>query len=387
MLDHEAPLAVRRTWSARNAPIAACRHRVPSPTAAGSTRGCPTTDCDRRSRRGARRPRRWLPGPPDRVAHAPARCRAAAVSRPSGTDDRSSPDRGRPGGATRVLADGADDHPGRVGVGVARHRGSVLPPSRDPHTPTSNSEANERSFDIAFANALARDRRGRQRCRCPARTSTRRCATVTAATTASSAPGPRARRSPCWSSSPPRTTTSRSVLAGQWLDGMTGSDLLDDARRLHPQAKRGLLIDWGDWGVPATGNAIFEVDLQRPDRPLPAPAVAAARRALPPRDLGMAARVGRVAARVAVHDPHRRRVVVGPGVRAAGAARALRDAARVLTRGLGRRARPRRAGRRRGWAPARHLPRRDGPARSHQRRDRGGGGLAGQPARAPTSTS
>ena len=26
------------------------------------------------------------------------------------------------------------------------------------------------------------------------------------------------------------------VLAGQWLDGMTGSELLDDARRLHPHA-------------------------------------------------------------------------------------------------------------------------------------------------------
>jgi thioredoxin reductase (NADPH) len=48
------------------------------------------------------------------------------------------------------------------------------------------------------------------------------------------------------------------VLAGQWLDGMTGSDLLDGARRLHPQTKRGLLIDWGDWGIPATGTAIFE---------------------------------------------------------------------------------------------------------------------------------
>ena len=35
------------------------------------------------------------------------------------------------------------------------------------------------------------------------------------------------------------------VLAGQWLDGMTGSELLDEARRLHPHAKRALLIALG----------------------------------------------------------------------------------------------------------------------------------------------
>ncbi len=48
------------------------------------------------------------------------------------------------------------------------------------------------------------------------------------------------------------------VLAGQWLDGTTGSELLEEARRLHPQTKRALLIEWGDWGIPATGKAIFE---------------------------------------------------------------------------------------------------------------------------------
>ena len=48
------------------------------------------------------------------------------------------------------------------------------------------------------------------------------------------------------------------VLAAQWLDGTTGSNLLDEARRLHPNAKRGLLIGWGDWGDPATGAAIFD---------------------------------------------------------------------------------------------------------------------------------
>ncbi len=51
---------------------------------------------------------------------------------------------------------------------------------------------------------------------------------------------------------------SRSVLAGETLDGMSGSELLESARRLHPHAKRGLLISWGEWGVPATGQAIYE---------------------------------------------------------------------------------------------------------------------------------
>jgi thioredoxin reductase (NADPH) len=48
------------------------------------------------------------------------------------------------------------------------------------------------------------------------------------------------------------------VLAGQWLDRMTGSELLDQARHLHPHAKRALLIPWGGWGDPATGEAIFD---------------------------------------------------------------------------------------------------------------------------------
>jgi len=48
------------------------------------------------------------------------------------------------------------------------------------------------------------------------------------------------------------------VLAGQWLEGMTGSELLDTARRLHPHAKRAMILHWGQWGDPATGEAIFD---------------------------------------------------------------------------------------------------------------------------------
>jgi thioredoxin reductase (NADPH) len=66
------------------------------------------------------------------------------------------------------------------------------------------------------------------------------------------------------------------VLAGEQLDGMKGSDLLEGARRLHPHSKRGLLISWGDWGVAATGSAIYEsISNGRIDhyllRPTPAP--------------------------------------------------------------------------------------------------------------------
>jgi thioredoxin reductase (NADPH) len=48
------------------------------------------------------------------------------------------------------------------------------------------------------------------------------------------------------------------VLAGQWLEGTTGADLLGRVHQLHPHAKRGLLIGWGDWGIPETGQAIFD---------------------------------------------------------------------------------------------------------------------------------
>jgi thioredoxin reductase (NADPH) len=48
------------------------------------------------------------------------------------------------------------------------------------------------------------------------------------------------------------------VLAGQCFHGMTGGELLDEARRLHPHARRSLLIAWGEQGDPARGDAIFD---------------------------------------------------------------------------------------------------------------------------------
>ena len=48
------------------------------------------------------------------------------------------------------------------------------------------------------------------------------------------------------------------VLAAPRLDGSTGTELLTEMHRLHPHAKRGLLIGWGEWGDPATGDAIYD---------------------------------------------------------------------------------------------------------------------------------
>ena len=40
------------------------------------------------------------------------------------------------------------------------------------------------------------------------------------------------------------------VLADVWMAEQQGSEMLDRVRRLHPHAKRALLIDWGAWGHP-----------------------------------------------------------------------------------------------------------------------------------------
>src|SRR5262245_10471851 len=48
------------------------------------------------------------------------------------------------------------------------------------------------------------------------------------------------------------------ALTGQWLPGTTGVELLARVHQLHPHAKRGLLIEWGEWGDRATGEAIHD---------------------------------------------------------------------------------------------------------------------------------
>jgi len=47
------------------------------------------------------------------------------------------------------------------------------------------------------------------------------------------------------------------VLADQWMPEMSGSELLARVRREHPEAKRGLLIEFGTWGDRATADAIL----------------------------------------------------------------------------------------------------------------------------------
>jgi thioredoxin reductase (NADPH) len=48
------------------------------------------------------------------------------------------------------------------------------------------------------------------------------------------------------------------VLADQWMPEMTGSELLATVRREHPEAKRGLLIEFGTWGDRPTSNAVLK---------------------------------------------------------------------------------------------------------------------------------
>jgi thioredoxin reductase (NADPH) len=48
------------------------------------------------------------------------------------------------------------------------------------------------------------------------------------------------------------------VLAGQWRAGDANSQVVDDTGRLHPHAKRAVLIAWGEWGERTMGQAIFD---------------------------------------------------------------------------------------------------------------------------------
>lgn len=47
------------------------------------------------------------------------------------------------------------------------------------------------------------------------------------------------------------------VLCAPELPEMSGSQLLETVHESHPRARRALLVDWAEWGKPATGHAIF----------------------------------------------------------------------------------------------------------------------------------
>jgi thioredoxin reductase (NADPH) len=47
------------------------------------------------------------------------------------------------------------------------------------------------------------------------------------------------------------------VLADHWMPGTSGTDLLARVGNLHPDAKRGLLIRWGDWAHRPTADAVL----------------------------------------------------------------------------------------------------------------------------------
>ena len=59
-------------------------------------------------------------------------------------------------------------------------------------------------------------------------------------------------------SSPKPDTRSPWSSEGPAPSGELEGDVLGAARRLHPEAKRGLMIAWGQWGQDATGEAIFD---------------------------------------------------------------------------------------------------------------------------------
>jgi thioredoxin reductase (NADPH) len=65
------------------------------------------------------------------------------------------------------------------------------------------------------------------------------------------------------------------VLADQEMPGVAGMDLLDRVRHLHPEAKRALLVHWGDWAHPERAGGMlagmaesrFDYYVLKPTRP------------------------------------------------------------------------------------------------------------------------
>ena len=154
------------------------------------------------------------------------------------------------------------------------------------------------------------------------------------------------------------------VLAAQWLDGTTGSDLLGEVRALHAHAQRGLLIEWRSWGDGRTGKAVSRAMARRQiDHYVIRPS-RVSRRAVPPVGLHVSARVGVRTAGLPAHRPGRRRVVDRPGLRAEGDPGALRAPSRVPPRRLGPRQRAGRGDR--GGASAGGVPERQRPREPEQ---------------------
>ncbi len=65
------------------------------------------------------------------------------------------------------------------------------------------------------------------------------------------------------------------VLADQEMPDLAGAELLEKVRRLHPHAKRGLLVHWGDWANPERARGMvggmaasqFDYYVLKPSRP------------------------------------------------------------------------------------------------------------------------
>ena len=60
------------------------------------------------------------------------------------------------------------------------------------------------------------------------------------------------------------------VLSDQWMPGMTGTEFLSRVRELHPTARRGLLVSWGDRStsapiLEASGLGQIEFYLPKPE--------------------------------------------------------------------------------------------------------------------------
>src|SRR5215210_2288876 len=48
------------------------------------------------------------------------------------------------------------------------------------------------------------------------------------------------------------------VLSDVWMEEMSGSEFLARVRRIHPHARRALMIDWGAWGHRRTADALVQ---------------------------------------------------------------------------------------------------------------------------------